>query len=112
MRKINLILVAVMLLVSGSIFANNGKDSNKPVKNLATQIAELLKDNSIIIENKDLKGTVLFTLNEDKEIVVLSVKTNDTEFEQFIKGKLNYRKVTLEDYREGRTYKVPVRIGL
>tara|TARA_R110000796_G_scaffold35017_1_gene89992 strand:+ start:81462 stop:81800 length:339 start_codon:yes stop_codon:yes gene_type:complete len=112
MRKINLILVAAMLLVSGSIFAIDGKDSNKPAKKLTTQIADLLKENSIIVGDQDLTATVFFTLNEDKEIVVLSVKTDDEKIEQFVKGKLNYQKVSLEDYREGRTYKVPVRIAL
>tara|TARA_R110000868_G_scaffold14075_1_gene65660 strand:- start:17228 stop:17563 length:336 start_codon:yes stop_codon:yes gene_type:complete len=110
MRKLNLFLVAAMLLATGTIFANNGTLVDKPAKKLSAQIADLLKNNAIIVKEGDLTGTVLFTLNEDKEIVILSVKTDNENLEQFVKSRLNYRKVDLEEYREGRTYKLPVRI--
>ena len=58
----------------------------------------------------ELTANVLFTLNEDREIVVLSVTTNSEVIAQFVKSKLNYQKVSLENYREGRMYTVPVRL--
>lgn len=110
MRKSSLFLVAAMLLFAGSIFANDVKSEDNPRKKLSTQIAELLRDNSIVVQGEEV-ATVLFTLNEEKEIVVLSVKTDSGKLEQFVKGRLNYQKVTLEDYREGRTYSLPVRVS-
>lgn len=111
MRKLNSFLVAAMLLVSGSIFANNIGELDNPTKKLSTQIAELLKDNSFIVAEEDLTAKVLFTVNDAKEIVVLSVDTEDGRLEQFVKGRLNYQKVILNEYREGRTYTVAVRIA-
>lgn len=111
MRKSSLFLVATMLLFAGSIFANDGKSEDNPRKKLSTQIAELLKENAFVVEGEELVATVLFTVNEEQEIVVLSVKTANGKLEQFVKGRLNYQKVTLEDYREGRTYTLPVRVA-
>ena len=111
MRKFSLVLVAAMLLSAGSVFANDSKSKKnvEPAKNLSSQIAKLLDDNNFIIEN-DITADVRFTLNSNKEIVVLSVKTEDETLEGFVKSRLNYKKVDLTEYREGRTYTVPVRI--
>ena len=100
-----------MLLFVGSIFANDVKSKDNPRKKLSTQISELLNDNSIIVQGEELTATVLFTVNEEKEIVVLSVKTDSGKLEEFVKERLNYQKVSLEDYREGRTYTLPVRVA-
>ncbi|MDH3796007.1 MAG: hypothetical protein OER83_03950, partial [Flavobacteriaceae bacterium] len=59
---------------------------------------------------KDITAVVKFTLNAEQEIVVLSVQTDDDSLETFLKYRLNYQKVELENFKEGRTYTVPVRI--
>jgi len=52
---------------------------------------------------------VSFMLNDENEIVVISVETEDDNVERFVKSRLNYQEVasTLE---QGKAYKVPVRI--
>ncbi len=107
MKKLSLVIV--MLFVSVSLFANDNKKSEKPLKNLSTQIGEILSDNVIKVD-QDLTANVLFTLNRNKEIVVLSVTTDSYVVEQYVKSKLNYKKVDLDNYREGRTYTIPIRI--
>lgn len=109
MRKISLILVAAALLVSGSIFANDS-DTKDPQKSLATQIGEILKENQLVVDNYELTAEVLFTVNSEAEIVVISVDTGDSDLESFVKGKLNYKKVQLEEVVVGRMYRLPVRI--
>ena len=44
------------------------------------------------------------------QLFVLSVETDNANLEQFVKSRLNYEKVELEEYREGKTYTIPVRI--
>jgi len=44
------------------------------------------------------------------KIVVLEVASDHPELEAFIKGKLNYKKVTLKANRNGVIYKVPIKI--
>ncbi|WP_299161020.1 hypothetical protein [uncultured Eudoraea sp.] len=109
MRKFSLILVAATLLVSGSIFANDS-DTKDPQKSLATQIGEILKENQLVVDNYELTAEVLFTVNSEAEIVVISVDTGDSDLESFVKGKLNYKKVQLEEVVVGRMYRLPVRI--
>ncbi len=109
MRKFSLVLVAAALLVSGNLFANNS-DTTDPQKTLATQIWELLNENNLAVDSYDLTAKVLFTLNSEKEIVVISVDTKDTDLETFVKRKLNYKKVEVEEVKQGKMYKLPVRV--
>lgn len=102
-------MVAAMLLSSGSLLAND-VDSVNPSKKLSVQIAQMLSDNSFTIDKVDMTAQVRFTLNNEKEIVVLSVDTPDSLLEGFVKAKLNYKKVDLEKYIEGKVYTIPVRI--
>lgn len=110
MRKLSLVFVAAMLLVTGNILAN---DSVKvePTKKLSTQIGELLADNYLTDEDVSLTAQVRFTLNNEGEIVVLSVDTVNEKFESFVKSRLNYKKVDVQDASEGQMFTVPIRIA-
>ncbi|MGB5821629.1 MAG: hypothetical protein WBG90_19260 [Saonia sp.] len=111
MRKISLILVATMLLSNSNLFANDfKKDKQNKSKSLSMQIEALLKNNSFDIGYMDLTASVKFMVNDKKEIVVVSVETDNEIFEGFVKSRLNYRKVDVSEYQEGKMYRVPVRI--
>ncbi|PKA97069.1 hypothetical protein B0O79_0717 [Flavobacteriaceae bacterium MAR_2009_75] len=109
MRKISLVLAVAMLLSTGSVLANDLKPK-KSGKSLSSQISEMLSENSFTINETDLRAQVRFTLNNEQEIVVLSIDADDEILEDFVKAKLNYKKVELEDYQEGKLYTVGVRI--
>lgn len=109
MKNLSLVFVSAFLVLTGSVFANDNKKSEKPAKSLSTQITTLLSNSYLEVED-ELTADVLFVLNKDREIVVLTVVTNSEVAENFVKSKLNYQRVNLEDYREGRTYTVSVRI--
>ncbi len=113
MRKISLMLVAALLLSTGSIFANDLKKDVEPSKteNLSKQIGEFLNSNNLNEANQGHEAQVLFMLNSDKEIVVLSVETDQEDLEGFIKGRLNYQEVAISEYEEGKKYTVSVRIA-
>lgn len=108
MRKFSLVLVAAALLISGNLFANDS-DKTDPQKLLTTQIGELLKENKLIVDNYDLTAQVLFIVNSEAEIVVISVDTMDSDLESFVKSSLNYKKVQLEEVIEGKMYTLPLR---
>ena len=110
MRKISLVLVAAMLLSVGSTFANDGENEN-PSKSLSVQISELLRDNSLTSKHVDMTAFVRFTLNEKREIVILTVNADNEVLEMFVKEKLNYQKVNVQKYKVGRAYTMPVRIA-
>lgn len=111
MRKFSLVFAAAMLLMTGSIYANNGGNEKNPSnKNLAAQIGALLEKNHFVVDKHDMTADVKFILNDDREIVVLSVDSEDEALVKFVKGRLNYQKVQTADHRAGKTYTVPVRI--
>ncbi len=109
MRKLSLVLVAAMLLSAGSAFAGSF-EKPKPSKNLSAQIAEILEASQIKVKDADLTARVLFTLNEENEIIVLKVDSDDPRLEQIIKSKLNYKKVDLKEKQSEKKYVIPVRI--
>ena len=110
MRKISLVLVAAMLLITGNVLATEAKPKN-PTKSLSAQISQMLSLNTFTEEEVDLTAQVRFTLNNKHEIVVLSVDSENESLEGFVKTKLNYQKVDVESYKEGKMYTVPVRIA-
>ncbi len=110
MRKLSVVLVAAMLLTAGNIFANDSKKEVKPSKTLSAQISQLLKINSFGATYDGAQAQVLFTLNNDKEIVVLSVDTDEERLKSFITAKLNYKEVVLDNFEAGKNYTVSVRI--
>lgn len=112
MRKFSLMLMAAMLLAVVNVSANNpDPEVKKPVKELAARIGQLLKGQSTSKDFKGLTAHVRFMVNQEYEIVVLTVDTKNKEFEHLIKYKLNYKKVNLATTARGKTYIVPIRIG-
>lgn len=111
MRKLSLVLVAAMLLVTGNILANDSVKDN-PAKKLSAQIGGLLENNYYLTtEDVNLTAQVRFTLNNEGEIVVLSVDTDNERLKSFVKGRLNYKKVNVVGVEEGKMFTIPIRIA-
>lgn len=109
MKKFSLFLVAVFLLSTAVVTAND-KTKKKP-QQLTDQISNLLSDNQFVVtETQEITAQVKFMINDNGEIVVLSVATADARLEAFVKGRLNYQKVLSNDFKAGRYYTIPVRI--
>lgn len=108
MRKISLVFLSAVFLVTTSLSATEPEPASEASKQLFSQISQLL-DKKITVE-EDLTATVMITINEDSEIVVISVDTGDEKLEQALKARLNYEKVDLAPHHAGKLYKVPVRI--
>ena len=112
MRKLSLVFVAAMLLATGNILANDSiKDD--PAKKLSTQIHDLMDDNDFSSDDVNLTAQVRFTLNNEGEIVVLSVDSDNERLAAFVKGRLNYKKVDVAGAgaQEGKMFTIPIKIG-
>lgn len=112
MKKISLILIATMLLSVGSVFANFTEIGKNPSKTLSEQIQGLLSKHEFEVrEGSEISAVVYFTVNNEGEIVVLTIGTNDETLKTYLKRRLNY--VVVDGtivYETGVTYKIPVRI--
>ena len=60
-------------------------------------------------DNQELSAWVRFTVNNDNEIVVLSVRTDNERLERYVKAKLNYHNIAGTGLQSGGTYEVPIR---
>ncbi|WP_108868057.1 hypothetical protein [Aquimarina aquimarini] len=108
MRKLSVLFLAVAFAVS-SVASANTEPSKKVEENLNKEVSTLLKKPSFKIK-KELKAYVTFTVNDLGEIVVLSVDSKSVVLKDFIKYRLNYRKVGTQFNLKAKTFKMPVRI--
>ena len=107
MKKIKVLFLALLVTVAfTSIAAVTNVD--EPSKIAVKEISRLLSDPSFLIL-EDTFATVKFVVNENHELVVLSVKTEREEIENYIKRRLNYKTVTCE-LKEGMVYIQPVNL--
>jgi NMD protein affecting ribosome stability and mRNA decay len=107
MRKLSLIMVAFALVMTS---VTSAAVVTEDVKNNPTeeQIRALLENPTFEILS-DEKAFVTFMLNEDHEIVVLTVDTDNSAMEKFVKSRLNYHKIE-SVLKVGQEYKVPITI--
>ena len=99
------------LLFSATALATEGTtDNTDPKSKICAQIKALLKDNNLEMgEQDEMSAWVRFTVNDEYEIVVLNVRTEDEVLERFVKAKLNYHSVGDSKMLPGRTYEIPIR---
>lgn len=106
MKKIKVLCVAAALAFSGVALA--GTEPNQEQK-LNKEIGQLLDNPTFNVED-ELTAYVTFTLNDKDEIVVLTVDSDSSLVESFIKNRLNYKKVATKLNTGTKFYKVPVRL--
>ena len=106
MKKLSAILVAFVLLLGTNVMAANaGLDKEKKLT-ISQEIGDLLADADMELDY-DVNANVTFMINDEGEIVVLTVDTDDLAIEKFIKSRLNYKKL---DHKllVGEQYNVPI----
>jgi hypothetical protein len=105
MKKI--IVVAVALFTLNIAVAEN---PIKPSEELRSDIIQLIGTESPFDFEKDESTVeVIFTVNSKNEIIVLYADTKNQEMENFIKNKLNYKKVNFKDHKNGELFLLPVK---
>ncbi len=106
MRKVNVILMAFVLLISTTMLT--AANPVNPKTNTSEEIGKLLSDPGFLIE-AETTAYVTFVVNKESEIVVLSVESDNESMERYIKQRLNYKKLESAS-KQGKEYIVPVRM--
>jgi len=70
----------------------------------------MLGDSINVISENDMEAEVVFTINNKSEIVIVSVNSENYNFDGYIKNKLNYKKVKVSAHIEGEIYRMPLKI--
>ncbi|OED37024.1 hypothetical protein AB832_05315, partial [Flavobacteriaceae bacterium (ex Bugula neritina AB1)] len=90
-KLITVIIVAV--IASASVFANDKSIGETAQQKLRKEIIELLERPHFKIEKSSIEAEIEFTLNAKNEIVILTVNSDKDIVENYVKSKLNYKKV-------------------
>lgn len=107
MKKLSVMLVALVLLVGTTISATP-VPVVKDKKTVSQEIENFLKNTNMELD-KDVNAFVTFIINEEQEVVVLTVDTDNEVVARFIKSRMNYKKLE-NKLLQGEEYKLPVRL--
>ena len=104
-----------LFVLALALFTLNVSASNlnpiKPTDELRIEIVELIGSNYMAeMEADQYNADVLFTVNNNKELIVLSVDTENVQLESYLKRKLNYKKVNHKPTKNGEIYLLPVKM--
>ncbi|MCC4213251.1 hypothetical protein [Leeuwenhoekiella parthenopeia] len=111
MKTFKTMVLAVAIICGTALNANTTEPTSKTTSAavkiaMKKELASHLEKHDFQIE-KTTTVLVSFTVNEDNEMVVISVDSDDTGIKKFIQGRLNYQKFETTPI-VGQTYHVPV----
>jgi hypothetical protein len=84
--------------------------TKKVKKELHEQIVQLIGNSSQSLNNINLDVDIMFTINNKSELVVVSVNSDNTVVDNFVKSKLNYKKVKVSTIDPGKIYRLPLKV--
>ncbi|PQJ77926.1 hypothetical protein [Polaribacter porphyrae] len=111
-------IIAILAISLSTVFSVNATEkesekeyATKVTKQLRTEIVSMLGTKIQLELKSDTKAEVSFMINSKNEVVVISVDCKLTEFNSFVKSKLNYKKIDVKGVKKGEIYKIPVKIN-
>ena len=109
MKTLKMLVLVVAITFSSVVSANTNPIKNAEPSSISQTVAELLKKPSFEVkENVDTLAYIY--VNEQDEMVVLSVDTDNRVVEDYIKSRLNYKKLSKNVLNHGKMYKLPIKI--
>jgi hypothetical protein len=107
----NVILSIVVVLFMNVMFANvRVLDPKIKLRKTEIEISRLLNSYPYF---KELKNQVLvkvtITLNDDDEVVVVGIDSKDEDVENYVRLKLNFKKLVSRELKKGKKYVFPLR---
>ncbi len=110
MKKLTVLLFAIVL-GSSQVFALDNNTPMNTESQLRNEVAALLKSPEIKVERGEITADIEFTLNNNGEIVVLTVDSDKDPVINYIKSRLNYKKVRTENTNnKNRVFHLTLRI--
>ncbi|WP_411768142.1 hypothetical protein [Winogradskyella sp. A3E31] len=108
MKTLKMFALVVVFTFSSAVSASTNPSKDAEPKSLTESVSELLQKPNFEVE-KSVEAKVFFMINNDNEFVVLSVESTDEGVKNFIKRRLNYKKVERNGYGS-QIYTIPVKI--
>lgn len=105
---ITVIAISLSTIFSTVAIEKNPSDTNK---NLRSKIVPMLGTEILLDVKNDCKAEVSFLVNNQNELIVISVDSKVTGFSSYVKSKLNYKKIDIKGIKKGEVYKMPIKIN-
>ena len=99
-----LVVLVFVVLVSVSTFAINENPAKKEIR---SKIVQLLGKTTFEVV-KDVKTDVEFLINQKGELVVLNITGVNQQVCDFVKSRLNYKKVSEAKTEMNKVYQMPL----
>ena len=103
------VLLLVVAFAFSSVMSANTEPTFKDPKSLTEEIQNLLKNPKMDL-GFDAYAKVTLLFNKNAELVVMSVDSEYEELSDYIKGRLNYKKLNVSVDNLNKIYVVPVKI--
>lgn len=112
MKKLKSI-IAILAIALATTFSANATEKEPETVNskLRAEVVKHLGDKLPFVVKDDCKAKVSFMLNNNNEIIVIDVDTKVTAFNNYVKNKLNYKKIKTSGLEKGEIYKIPVKLN-
>ncbi len=102
-----------LIIVAVALFTLNisAAEPIEPNKSLRSEIVSLLGDNlTFDFDQNEINIEVLFTVNRNGELIIISTNAPNEKTESLIKEKLNYKKVDFKANKPGEMFLLPLKI--
>ena len=110
MKNLKLFIAAFALVFAVQVSANN-EEPIRATAQLQSELIELLgSEVPFQLEEGELTAEVLFTVNQNGEVIILEIISENAAAEKHIKRRINYKKVSHRAEKKGEIYMMPVRI--
>ena len=105
-------IITILAISISTVFSASATEKNpSKTKELRTEIISILGDKISVELKKPSTAKISFMINNQNEIVIISVDSDIYELNAIIKGKLNYKKIQVRGTEKGEIYKIPLRIN-
>ncbi len=109
MKKFKILFLVLSLGISNFLPAGELENRPETSTTLSAEISKFMKRHYFPLE-EDLVVEVKFRINEYREIVVLSVISDNPEVRGFIASSLNNKIPDSKSFQTGKLYSMPVRL--
>lgn len=109
MKTLKMLVLVVAITLSSVLSASTNPVEKAEPTTVTETVGDLLKNPDFQLE-KDVKAIVDIFINENDEMVVLSVDTDNKSVEKYIKARLNYKKLSKEVIGDLKSFKIPVKM--
>lgn len=112
MKKLKLVLTAIALFAITTTSFANEINSNTTNGDFRNEIASLIgaEAPTYLTNGKDIKAKISLMLNNNNEVIVVSVDSKSNSVASYVKAKLNYQKIDVKGLKKGKIYTVPLTI--